>query len=170
MPAIHTRMGDAVEAFWTQASIYYVLKATALRENMEEAARDKLMVQYWAHVATANDPSKSAPARLAAATKAEASSISYKSKLAEIAKHDPDALPANLATIRNVLIEHIEAATMKRMKEIKSAKSKRVRTRRPGVWTWPRRSRRSLRSAPSARKRSKKRRRSRPPSRRSTQL
>lgn len=71
IPAVSMRKGDAAGVLWTQAILSDVLEATAIRENIVESAHNSLMAKFRQFVATAQDGTNSATARLAAATKAE---------------------------------------------------------------------------------------------------
>ena len=108
----------------TQAEIKMILGAVSRRENTVESAHNKLMERLNSYIDIAEDESQSLDDRELAADTALNMAKNYRNELlAEIEKYDPDALPADLPTLKAVLTERLEAFTMARVKEIKGART-----------------------------------------------
>ena len=109
---------------WTEAARREVLSAAAYRENHVESAHAEVRRKYQAEADIRDDETKTLDEREAAATKALAIAEDYPAQLAAaMAAYDPLTLPAELPDLKEAYGERIEAAAMRRVKEIKGAKT-----------------------------------------------
>ena len=100
----------------THAQIRPLLDAVRRRKNIVESAHNRVMERYQAIADVRDDETADIDDRVKAAEDAlKFVEKDYKAHLeAEIAKYDPDALPADLPTLKAVYIERLEAAARKR--------------------------------------------------------
>lgn len=121
------RLRDAQHAprdVWLVSDVRALLGAVAERENRMESAHNVLVRKRTQNVAIAIDETATLDAREAAIAIVEDLDEHYAERLsAEMEMYDPEALPADVSTLREVYVERLEAFAMKRVKEIKGAKT-----------------------------------------------
>ena len=135
-PRMVMRNGDHLTGeLWTRAHAEELLNALAARTNRVESAKNALVAHYRLEYAAlaAGAPVGKIPSQadldankakfdeLLARLTPEKIEAEFAAKMAELA--DEAALPADLATAREVLVERLEAAAMRRVKEIKGART-----------------------------------------------
>ena len=125
LPHIALRDGDnRVVPVHLQSEVRDILVALTERENRIESAHNALMEEYWRFDAVRADETRTVDERYAAKEEMGAILIEYTEKIKPyLEAYDPDAVPADLPTLKALLIERLEAAAMARVKEIKGAKS-----------------------------------------------
>ncbi len=125
--------GDEEVDLWTEEHKAELVGALAHRTNVVESAKNILRAKYrmlggkmreWPEgVPTDAELEETRPLRdkLIAMLQPGALEKEFRDTMAAVS--DEAALPADLATLREILTERIEAAAMKRVKEIKGAKT-----------------------------------------------
>ena len=102
-------------ALHTHAQVRPLLDTVRRRKNVIESAHNRVVEKYQDIASAGLDKSLSVADRLAKAEEALTFALNYETHLdAEIAAYDPDALPADLGTLKAVYIERLEAAARKR--------------------------------------------------------
>ena len=105
----------------TQAAVRGVLEAVAARKNLVESAHNVLVDKYYAHARIRDDEQQPLEDRERAAVAAQEIADNYQALLTdEIARYDPNAMPADLPTIIEVYTERLEAVATGQQKAIKS--------------------------------------------------
>lgn len=125
MPHVVMRDKDqALVSLYHTGELEPVLEATRRRENVVESAHNAVMARYHAQAKVRDDESQDLDKRETAAAAALKIAEDYEAELKkEIAAYDPDALPADLETLKATLIERLEAAAMAKVKAIRGALS-----------------------------------------------
>ncbi len=122
--AVIRRPNGTIAKIHLQRDMRTLLEAVADRENRIESAHNPIIADYERSRARAGDESLSLQEREDAASTAAAIALGYSRSLeSALANYDPDALPDDLPTLKELYSERIEAAAMKRVKEIKGAKT-----------------------------------------------
>lgn len=109
-------------SIWRQGDLREILADTARRENIVESAHNIVMEKYYVEAGIRDDENNSLNNREEASEKALGIIQNYETniKLA-MATYDPDSLPPDLPTLKDVLQERLEAAAMRKVKELKGA-------------------------------------------------
>lgn len=104
----------------TQADIRKILEAAAKTENIVESCHNIVIGRWRAKNNFAQDSSNTTAKRIQAAEDAKAILTDYESLLkAEVDKYDSEALPTDLAELKAVLIERLEAAALDHIKNLR---------------------------------------------------
>ena len=107
---------------WLSDHVRELLGAITRRENLIESAHNTLMAEFLQALEVAQDTTKTLDEREKAGKLVHDHHHRYETRLREqMAKHDPDALPDDLETLRALYVERLEAHTMARTKYLKKA-------------------------------------------------
>ena len=126
----HIVMRDADQkrrSLHTQERIRSILDSTARRENIVESAHNAVLERYHAQAGIRDDVTADLGDRETAAEKARTIAKDYKAELEkEIAAYDPNKLPEDLPTLKEVYIERLEAAATGHQRNLKGALSQQA--------------------------------------------
>ena len=133
-PMVLRNAAGEMAQLWTEGHTSELLGTVATRTNVIESAKNALRVKYAAlakpldfeeltELPTDEEITEGLAIRdkVLAAFAPAAIVAEFNAKMTELS--DPDALPADLATVKGVLTGRVEAAAMKRVQEIKGAKT-----------------------------------------------
>ena len=109
-------------SFFTQSQIRPILQAVALRTNVVESAHNVVVNKYRKIAEIRDNKKANIDKRLEAAKNAHKFLKDYETHLkAAIKEYDPNALPTDLPTLKEVLNGRLEAEANKNIKRIKNA-------------------------------------------------
>ena len=104
----------------TQQRVRPILDALRRRNNTIESAHNVVAEKFFAIIDQANNPNLPLPVRVQKARDADQFTQDYEMHLrAEIAKYNPDALPTDLDELKDVFVERLEAAALRRQRYIR---------------------------------------------------
>ena len=121
-PVILRDRNGRATILWTEQDLRELLDGVTSQVNRLESAHNELAERIAIWRSKAQDTDLPLTQRVAAAKAAADFVNSYRQRLkTAAAAYDPDRLPADLETLRAVLTERLEAAAMKRTKEMMKA-------------------------------------------------
>ncbi len=123
LPNVVLRSADrsTLRTIHTQDELRSFLTNATQLQNRYESAKNAALGPYNAAINRMQDTSLTVAERGAAADQLEILAEGLTDSIkAHFAAYDPDALPDDLPTLKAVLLERLEAAAMKRVKELKS--------------------------------------------------
>ena len=125
LPQIHLQNKEGgTHRIQTQSLVREVLNRVAENENKIESCHNLIMGIHKHKTATWQNKDLPIEAREQAADEAKSILENYEELLkTEIEKYDPAALPTDLKTLKEVLIEHIEAHALEKVKDLKGVKT-----------------------------------------------
>ena len=121
IPHIVMRDSNGIStALHTQAAIRDVLSAAAARKNLIESGHNILVAKYSTFAALRDDDNQTLEVREASAQVALDLARNYETHLqTAMDSYDPDAMPDDLPTMKEVYAERLEAAALGRDKELR---------------------------------------------------